>query len=95
MRTPARVEYNESLSSRRAKSAMSWLIKRGVVKDRLEAVGYGEQQPLNGCTNDVKCSEQEHQRNRRTEFRIIGEGIDEKSAERSDFIVDPCTKCPF
>ena len=52
-------------------------------------------QPLNGCTDNVKCSEEEHQRNRRTEFRLVKDGEERKSKERSDYIVDPCKKCPF
>jgi len=26
---------------------------------------------VNGCKNDVKCTEEEHQANRRTEFKVI------------------------
>ena len=91
----ASTKYNEGLSERRAKSAMNWLVKKGIDKDRLTATGYGESQPLNGCTDNVKCSEEEHQRNRRTEFRLVKDGEERKSKERSDYIVDPCKKCPF
>ncbi len=89
--------YNEGLSDRRAKAAVAWLVERGISRDRLVAVGYGELQTLNGCTDNVQCTEEEHQRNRRTEFRVIDnvEGIDTKSIERFDMIVDPCLKCPF
>ena len=33
--------------------------------------------------------------NRRTEFRVIGTKVDQKSIERFDVQIDPCTKCPF
>lgn len=89
--------YNEGLSERRAKSAVNWLVQRGIPRDRLVAVGYGELQVLNGCTDNVQCTEEEHQRNRRTEFRVIDNdtGIDQKSIERFDMLIDPCLKCPF
>ncbi|MCO6460190.1 MAG: OmpA family protein [Saprospiraceae bacterium] len=64
-------EYNQKLSQRRADSAKEYLVKKGIAEDRIKAVGYGETQLLNNCGNGVKCSEKEHQLNRRTEFKII------------------------
>lgn len=63
-------KYNERLSDRRAKSTMEWLIKNGVDRERLSAKGYGETQLVNKCADGVKCSEDEHQANRRSEFII-------------------------
>lgn len=63
--------YNLNLSQRRANSAKDYLVQRGIDPDRIEAVGYGETKILNHCTNGVNCSEEEHQLNRRTEFKII------------------------
>lgn len=63
--------YNESLSQKRAESARTWILAKGVTADRIVAKGYGEKQPLNGCTNGVECTEEQHQVNRRTEFKII------------------------
>lgn len=88
-------EYNIKLSQRRAQSVVDWLIARGVEKSRLKPKGYGETMPRNGCSDGVPCSEYEHQRNRRTEFRIIGGNINLKSLERFDMQVDPCKVCPF
>jgi outer membrane protein OmpA-like peptidoglycan-associated protein/tetratricopeptide (TPR) repeat protein len=64
-------DYNQCLSRCRARAAQLYLIKRGISKDRIEATGYGETMPVNGCTDGVECSEQQHQQNRRTEFRVI------------------------
>lgn len=64
-------EYNQNLSQRRSESAKKWLTERGVVSERIVPVGYGETQLLNQCANGVKCTEEEHQLNRRTEFKII------------------------
>jgi hypothetical protein len=63
--------YNEDLSQKRAESAKNWLTERGVVPDRIKAVGYGESQILNACKNGVRCTEEEHRFNRRTQFKII------------------------
>jgi outer membrane protein OmpA-like peptidoglycan-associated protein/tetratricopeptide (TPR) repeat protein len=63
--------YNEKLSDRRAKSTMAWLIKNGIDKKRLTAKGYGESRLLNKCSDGVKCTEEEHQANRRSEFIIV------------------------
>lgn len=63
-------DYNLKLSDRRAKSAVEYIISQGIGKDRLYGKGYGELKILNHCKNDVKCSEEEHQYNRRTEFTI-------------------------
>lgn len=63
--------YNLSLSQKRAESAVQYIISRGVNKNRITAKGYGENQLLNKCANNVQCSDAEHQLNRRTEFKIV------------------------
>ncbi len=63
-------DYNKSLSQRRAQSAVDYLIKRGIAPSRLTAKGYGKEQPEVSCAC-TQCSEEEHQANRRTAFRII------------------------
>jgi len=62
--------YNRKLSQRRADSAKRWLEERGVDGARISTVGYGESQIRNRCTNGVRCSDDEHRYNRRTEFKI-------------------------
>ena len=68
----ASFEYNDQLSERRAKSTLEWLVKNGIDTGRLTAKGYGERQLVNKCSDDVPCSEDEHQANRRSEFIIDG-----------------------
>lgn len=65
-------EYNAKLSQERAQSVVDYLIEKGVGADRLTAHGYGETKLINRCANGVECTEDEHQKNRRTTFRIIG-----------------------
>lgn len=64
-------QYNELLSDRRAKSTLEFMVKNGIERNRLTAKGYGETQLLNNCADGVNCSEEEHQKNRRSEFIII------------------------
>ncbi|MEM7101722.1 MAG: OmpA family protein [Bacteroidota bacterium] len=64
-------KYNQRLSQRRANAALSYLVKKGIDKSKIVAKGYGEQALLNYCTDGIPCSELDHQRNRRTEFKII------------------------
>ena len=63
--------YNEKLSDNRAKATAAWLIEKGISANRLTSKGYGESQLINKCTDGVKCSEEEHQINRRSEFIVI------------------------
>ena len=63
--------YNQRLSQKRAQSCVDYLITKGVAKERIVAKGYGESQLLNKCKDGVECSEEEHQRNRRTEIKIL------------------------
>lgn len=64
--------YNIKLSDRRAKSTRDYLISRNIAPERIEsAIGYGETQLLNECSNGVKCSKEKHQLNRRSKFLIV------------------------
>ena len=65
-------KYNNKLSQERAKSVVDYLVSKGIEEDRLVAVGYGKTRLVNKCATGVKCTEEEHQKNRRTTFRIIG-----------------------
>jgi peptidoglycan-associated lipoprotein len=62
--------YNQQLSQRRAQSAVDYLIAQGIDEGRLSAVGYGEEQPAVDCIC-ARCTEDEHQSNRRTTFKIV------------------------
>ena len=59
--------YNLDLSQRRAQSAVDYMVSKGVAAERLVAKGYGETQLI---IKDAK-TEEEHQTNRRTEFKVI------------------------
>jgi outer membrane protein OmpA-like peptidoglycan-associated protein len=82
-------EYNEKLSQARAESCVNYLIQKGIKPERLLAKGYGETVLLNRCKNGVDCKEVEHQENRRTEFKVIGE------TEEGTILVDPKKEAEF
>lgn len=72
--------YNKTLSQKRAESCVNYLIGKGIAKDRLVAKGYGESKPLEDCTGQDGCSNESnsedcacHQKNRRTEFKILSD----------------------
>jgi outer membrane protein OmpA-like peptidoglycan-associated protein/tetratricopeptide (TPR) repeat protein len=65
-------DFNENLSQKRAEGVVNWLVGNGINAKRLQAKGYGENQPVNDCTNYVNCPEEDHQLNRRTEFKVVG-----------------------
>ena len=63
--------YNLKLSERRAKSTAEWMISQGIESSRIIYKGYGETQLVNKCTNGVKCSDEQHEENRRSEFIVL------------------------
>ena len=65
-------KYNQELSEKRAKAVYNYLVKNGVSKYRLKYKGYGESKLLNKCKDGVKCSDEDHAKNRRTDFKVIG-----------------------
>ncbi len=72
--------YNQRLSQARAKSCVDYLIGKGIAADRLVATGYGESKPLipEADINKMPTKDEQeaaHQKNRRTAFRPIKEGV--------------------
>ncbi len=59
--------YNLDLSQRRAESVVDYLVANNISPDRLIAKGYGETRVI----LENASSEEEHQVNRRTEFKVI------------------------
>jgi len=63
-------QYNMVLSDKRAKAAVQYIVSKGIDGKRMKWKGYGESRLVNKCKNDVPCTEEEHQQNRRTEFKV-------------------------
>lgn len=64
-------DYNAELSQKRAQSAVLYLVDRGIPFGRMQAQGYGESQLAVNCECDTECTEDQHQENRRTTFKIL------------------------
>ncbi len=77
-------KYNMKLSEKRAKSTVDYIVSKGIDAERIIYQGYGETLLVNQCKNGVKCSDEEHQLNRRTEFKITNESGFELIPESED-----------
>jgi len=64
-------EYNVKLAIKRANATVRYIVDRGISSERISGRGYGESTLQNRCANGVKCSREEHQQNRRTEFVVL------------------------
>ena len=62
-------DYNMSLSERRAKSTVQYVVSKGIAKERISGKGFGESKPAVECGEN--CSDEQRQTNRRSEFVII------------------------
>lgn len=69
-----KAKANILLSDKRAKASASYIAKKGIQKTRIMGKGFGESKLLNNCACEGKvlptCPEDEHSKNRRTEFII-------------------------
>ncbi len=84
-------EYNKKLSESRAKRTQSYLTYRGIEPHRIKsAIGYGEERLLNHCDDEhiKKCTEEEHQLNRRSYFIIESGAPDVKVRNVKPTIID-------
>jgi outer membrane protein OmpA-like peptidoglycan-associated protein/tetratricopeptide (TPR) repeat protein len=90
--------YNQWLSDERAKASAAYIKARISNPERITGKGYGESQLLNGCacegTVKSTCSEAEHQKNRRTEFKVVGYNGAKNSSNQPAVVVDKGTIAP-
>jgi outer membrane protein OmpA-like peptidoglycan-associated protein/tetratricopeptide (TPR) repeat protein len=64
-------DYNRDLSERRAQATVQYVIDQGIDAGRISGKGFGEDQPIVDCGEN--CSEEDHMKNRRSEFIIVKE----------------------
>ncbi|MEP2279764.1 OmpA family protein [Maribacter sp.] len=67
----AKDSYNMKLSANRAKATAEYLVAAGIPSNRISYEGYGETELTNDCDNNVPCSKEKHQLNRRSEFVVV------------------------
>jgi outer membrane protein OmpA-like peptidoglycan-associated protein/tetratricopeptide (TPR) repeat protein len=84
-----RDNYNLSLSDKRAKATVSYLLNKGIAANRISGKGYGEDDIINGCTNGVRCTIHQHQLNRRSEFVVVKNAAGGSIVVKSSDIIDP------
>ncbi|MGB0933043.1 MAG: OmpA family protein [Lishizhenia sp.] len=79
--------YNERLSDKRAKASAAYISTKIEKPERIYGKGYGESRILNGCECEGSvrstCSEDEHEKNRRTEFKVIKTGAEDLKVNNS------------
>ncbi len=63
--------FNINLSKQRAEAILKYLKDNGIDGNRVVSKWFGEKELTNKCSDNIECSEEEHQMNRRTEFLII------------------------
>ena len=83
--------HNKQLSTNRAKAAVNYIVEKGGINSsRISSKGYGESKLVNRCKDGVKCSEEQHQKNRRTELKIVGfEAVDPlENHSLSDILIE-------
>ena len=61
--------YNLTLSDKRAKSTVQYIISKGIAASRISGVGKGELEPKVDCGET--CTEEQFAQNRRSEFLIV------------------------
>ncbi|MCO6500150.1 MAG: OmpA family protein [Vicingus serpentipes] len=89
--------YNQSLSQRRAQSCVDYLVKeKGIDPERIVAKGMGENEPIKMADgtlldekyiNTLKSEEEKeaaHQRNRRTDFKVLRDDYVPKTASSTE-----------
>ncbi len=76
--------FNLNLSQLRADNIKSFLVEKDIAPERIKTIGYGETRLKNKCADNIDCTEQEHQINRRTEIRALKSGkfFDNKDSKK-------------
>jgi outer membrane protein OmpA-like peptidoglycan-associated protein/tetratricopeptide (TPR) repeat protein len=64
-------DYNKNLSLKRANTVKQYMVKSGISRNRITAVnGYGENMITNGCDDNTPCTDEQHQINRKVDFKV-------------------------
>ena len=88
-------QLNKKLSEERAQSCVDYLVKKGVSSNRLIAVGRSFYEPIqdedgNILTSEyilklpINLQESAHQKNRRTDFKVLSTTLEEYNKEKED-----------
>ena len=64
------VPYNETLSVHRSQAAENYLASKGISRSRMVPKGYGKTHFVNKCVENVPCTDDEQEQNRRVEMQF-------------------------
>jgi outer membrane protein OmpA-like peptidoglycan-associated protein len=70
--------YNQTLSMSRAMAVKGYFLQKGIKRERIQAEWYGEERPLNNCVDDVPCTEDEYEVNRRAELKVVAGSVSDR-----------------
>lgn len=71
------IDFSKEITQKRAEVIKTFFINCGINANNLVAIGRGDSNILNKCKAFVKCTNAEHEVNRRVELKILNpEGID-------------------
>jgi len=76
--------YNLELSNNRAESTIQYLVNKGIESKRVTGLGYGELQLAENCPNGIPCTGLQHQLNRRSEFLVFQNGLNDVTFRSSN-----------
>jgi outer membrane protein OmpA-like peptidoglycan-associated protein len=62
--------YNLKLSEQRMRAVRDYLKEKGIMESRLFGQAHGEEDLIIPCTDGIPCTEEQHSKNRRTEFIV-------------------------
>lgn len=74
--------YNESLSERRAKTTVQYVISKGIDESRISGLGKGETEPIVDCS--AGCTRDQHAENRRSQFLIVDDSATEEDTTEEE-----------
>lgn len=63
--------YNQWLSEKRLERTVAYLKDKGIASERIIGKAKGETELTNECEDGVRCTEAQHQQNRRSEFQVV------------------------
>ncbi len=64
-------KINHWFAARRAIRTVDYMVRQGIDSKRITGKGFGATQLINRCAREIDCTEEEHARNRRSEFVIV------------------------
>ncbi|HNI44850.1 MAG TPA: OmpA family protein, partial [Chitinophagales bacterium] len=88
---------NYEISQKRAEAAREYIFLEGVPANQIVTKGYGENEILNECYNNVTCTDAQHQQNNRLNVKVLtvkGTAVTVTNPPPYESIVEPIKNTP-